>query len=94
MIQLPVYALYHAPHLYTLHDVESLLPMELFHDWSLPHRSFPILSGSTGKHIQAENMRLILRETLSEVFLKQMRFDLVAEALPDALKSAKNGKIV
>lgn len=92
-IELCVNAPYHAPHLYTQQDIESILDRKTGYCWPESSRSsIPVLSIATGEIILARNLRELLRNALVDIFLKPMQWDLLANTLSSVLQSPKDTK--
>lgn len=80
-VELPLHAPYHAEHMYTYKDIESLLDIQATSTWSLHPRFFPILSSATGQLAQGDNLLQVMRIALLEVFQQPIQFEFVAERL-------------
>lgn len=78
-VSIPVYAPYHAPHLYDQADIDRILSgpsVELFKS-TRPHAL--IHSASTGKCHSATNTFELLQSALSEILLEPVRWDNLLE---------------
>lgn len=91
-VSLPIYAPYHAPHLYSSKDIQSLLDATPVLQWSFPYRNLPILSSAFGGEFQAVDLRHGLYNALSDIFLKPMDWQSTICAVLSAVKMFKNVK--
>ncbi|KAI0877844.1 polyketide synthase [Hypoxylon argillaceum] len=72
--EIPIYAPYHAPHLFSQGDIDDILhdlPIKNLAD--LPNRT-PILS-SSGKVIRTTRFKLLLRDALTQILLDKINWD-------------------
>lgn len=89
-VSIPVYAPYHAPHLYNHADIERILSgasAELFknaHPYSLVH------SAAAGQCHSATNTLELLRSALSEILLEPVRWDSLLEEVVSQVTNASN----
>lgn len=88
-IRLPIYAPYHAPHLYSLHDIFSIWNTEPISQWFPPLKGSYILSRTSGEFFQARNLQMVLQNALNDIFLRPMQWDPVVDALASAIVSTK-----
>jgi acyl transferase domain-containing protein len=89
-IPLPIYAPYHAPHLYSSQDIESLLDIALTSQRSLPHGNLPVVSSGFEGIFQAEDLRHGLYNALSDMFLRPMEWQSMTGAVLSTIKPSKN----
>ena len=78
-IRVPIYAPYHAPHLYNESDLDTIIesrPPNLL--TSYPAK-IPVFSSATGKLIDATDFGSLLQAALREVLLQTLRWDSVLE---------------
>ena len=78
-IRVPIYAPYHAPHLYSKSDLDAILesrPPNLLNSYST---KIPIFSSATGELIDATDFSSLLQVALREVLLQTLRWDIVLE---------------
>ena len=91
-IPLPIYAPYHAPHLYSSKDIESLIDTTSSSQWSFPNRNLPVLSSALGGSFQAKNLRHSLQNALSDIFLRPLEWQSMISAVLSVVKPSKNVK--
>ncbi|TVY82050.1 Non-reducing polyketide synthase [Lachnellula suecica] len=91
-IKLSLNAPYHAAHLYSHQDIESVLDIDPVSLGREKSTSIPILSISTGEIVQAHGLRSLLQNALSEIFLRPMQWDLMADSLGSVLKATESTK--
>ena len=83
---LPVYAPYHAAHLYGSFDIPILLDSDSGSTWELltTHRpQATVLSAVTGKALEATDLRHMLEQVVSDILLSPLRWDRVLAACID-----------
>lgn len=74
-IKLPIYAPYHAPHIYGPSDVEAILRQSDRAILDSYTSKFPMVSSATGKPIVESTYGALLRMVLNDVLLEQLRWD-------------------
>ncbi|KAJ5148914.1 hypothetical protein N7448_000492 [Penicillium atrosanguineum] len=87
-IRVPIHGPYHADHLYDSRDINRIMeswPKEEFENY-VPQ--IPILSGETGKAMEAQSMEALLKVSLEEILLRQLCWDKIVDSCSSALKSA------
>lgn len=85
--RVPIHGPYHAAHLYDERDINRIMdfwPKEEFEKY-VPR--IPILSGETGKPMEAGNMEDLLKISLKEILLRQLCWDKVVDSCSSTLKS-------
>ncbi|KAJ4348315.1 polyketide synthase [Didymosphaeria variabile] len=91
-VPIPVYAPYHAPHLYSHADIERILSgplVELFKN-ARPHAL--VHSASDGRCHGATNTLDLLRSALSDVLLEPVRWDSLLEEAVSQITSVSNAE--
>lgn len=78
-VRLPVYAPYHAAHLYGLSDVDAILDASDAKILSSYVNKLPFISCSTGRVIPASDYGSLLRIVLRDILMEQLRWDNVLE---------------
>ncbi|KAF2868891.1 polyketide synthase-like protein [Massariosphaeria phaeospora] len=89
-IPIPVYAPYHAPHLYTQFDIERILGTDTA---ALLQKSRPLAmvhSASTGKCHTATNTLELVKAALSEILLEPVRWDSLLEETVNEITAFSN----
>jgi 3-oxoacyl-(acyl-carrier-protein) synthase len=87
-----VHAPYHAPHLFTPQDIERILDLDSTFDWCDNLKSIPILSMTTGEIVRTPSLRCMLQDALTDIFLRPMQWDLLANTLSSLLQPAACGR--
>ncbi|KAI9689779.1 MAG: Type I Iterative PKS [Bathelium mastoideum] len=79
---------YHAPHLFCEEDVEFILSSTSPGRWSAQTAKIPTISPSTGDTVWATNFRSLLRTAVSDILLRQLRWDHLSRRLGAIASSA------
>ncbi|KZF26353.1 polyketide synthase [Xylona heveae TC161] len=87
-IKIPIYAPYHAAHLFSKTDIESILETTTAESWSSFTANIPVISSATGKQIWAGNFRSLLQEALAEILIEPMRWDKINQEFAAVLRSS------
>ncbi|KAI5927308.1 beta-ketoacyl synthase [Camillea tinctor] len=83
---IPIYAPYHAPHLYSSEDVEEILGgLSLVLTGSRPS-NIPVFS-STGKALGGGNFKSLLKAAIGQILLQPIRWNDVLEELQSCLQT-------
>ena len=93
-IQIPIYAPYHAPHLFSKNDVESILEHTSAELWSSHSAHLPIVSCASGKLIWAGNFRSLLQVALSDLLLEPLRWEKIVQGVASIARTAASTPII
>ncbi|KAL9094177.1 MAG: hypothetical protein Q9165_003592 [Trypethelium subeluteriae] len=80
---------YHAPHLFYEEDVDSILSSSSPGRWSLQTATIPTISPSTSDTVWATSYWSLLRAGVSDILLKQLRWDKLSRRLEAIASSAR-----
>lgn len=83
--ELPIYAPFHAEHLFSKEDVSEIIQ-------SVPttgldkERTIPVISSSSGAVIEAHAFKPLLKEAVEQVLLQQIQWNEILEGLQNSLR--------
>ena len=80
-MQIPIYALYHAPHLYDMEDVHEILQPSASKLEEIHHAGRPVLSTVTGEEFSVSSTFELLEKLLQEVLVQPQRWDAVQKGV-------------
>ncbi|GAB1193046.1 hypothetical protein APSETT444_002248 [Aspergillus pseudonomiae] len=89
-VRAQIHGPYHAAHLYDGRDVDRILescPNEVVANYT---PRIPVLSSTTGKPIEVENMKDLLRAALEEILLRQLCWEKVTDACSSIVRAARH----
>ena len=93
VLEIPVHAPYHAPHLFNRFDVESILETTSAEIWASYKVNIPVVSSATGTLIWAEDFKSLLHAALTEVLIEPIRWDAIGECVTSVLQSIGESKL-
>jgi 3-oxoacyl-(acyl-carrier-protein) synthase len=85
---------YHAPHLFSHHDVESILSTTSPDGWAAQFAAIPMLSSATGEFIWAANFRSLLYAAVCDILINPLRLDKLSQRLGSIAGSAQGLPVV
>ncbi|KAL8717163.1 MAG: hypothetical protein Q9225_005573 [Loekoesia sp. 1 TL-2023] len=91
---LPLKSPYHAPHLFTEEDVNSILSITSTDDWATRFAAIPAISSSTGDLIRASNFHCLLCDGVSDILIRPLRWDKICQRLQFIASSTRGMPIV
>ncbi|AEO70601.1 polyketide synthase [Thermothielavioides terrestris NRRL 8126] len=91
---IPIYAPYHAPHLYGQKDVEAIVAPTLRSEFHSYRRQFRVISTADGKETEAATFGEVLEHALKGILREPIRLDRVVSSLGQALRDSGRGGIV
>lgn len=94
IVDLPLHAPYHAQHLYTCEDIDSLLDFQPTSGWLLHARNIHVMSNATGQLGRGNCLRHVMRNALLEVFRQRLQFDLTAKRLTMEEGAAEKTRLI
>lgn len=86
---LPIKAPYHAPHLFSDDDVESIISTTSPERWAAHTAAVPTISSTTGEFVWASNFRSLLRAAVNDILIKPLRWDKLSQRLGSIAGSAQ-----
>lgn len=93
-IPLPIKAPYHAPHLFSDDDIESILSTTSPERWAAQFAAIPTISSATGEFIWAGNFRSLLRAAIDDILIKPLRWDKLSQRLGSIAGSARGVPVI
>ncbi|RAL03688.1 ketoacyl-synt-domain-containing protein [Aspergillus ibericus CBS 121593] len=91
-LSIPIYAPYHAPHLYGPRDIQHILGAKtLSTDFRCCTPKFLVLSSVTGEAIAADTFDALLEAALNEILRQPLRLDRVVTSLGQSLRDSGRG---
>ena len=90
---LPVYAPYHAAHLFSKHDIEAILETTSADKWLNNSTSLPIVSSTTGQLIRRGNFRSMLEAALEDILLRPICLENVIQGVAYIARFSSNSTI-
>ncbi|ROW00331.1 hypothetical protein VMCG_07320 [Cytospora schulzeri] len=87
--KLPIYAPFHAEHLFSTEDVADIIQGVIATKVDKA-RTIPILSASSGAIIESHGFKPLLREAVEQVLLHKIRWNEILEGLQNVLRGLKN----
>ena len=79
--KIPIYAPYHASHLFSNDDIESILETTSAQTWSVQPAHIPVFSSASGELVWAGNFRSVLKSSLIDILLKPLRWDALVQSI-------------
>ncbi|BAE55957.1 unnamed protein product [Aspergillus oryzae RIB40] len=86
-LTIPIYAPYHASHLYGQKDIESILRKASATEFASYQCQFSILSSITGQSIQVDTFGALIDYALNAILREPLRLDRIVSSLGEALLS-------
>jgi 3-oxoacyl-(acyl-carrier-protein) synthase len=80
-IPLPIKAPYHAPHLFSDDNIESILSTTSLDHWASHCAAIPTVSSATGEFIWARDFRSLLRAAVDDILVRPLRWDKLSQRL-------------
>ena len=93
-VSLSTRAPYHAPHLFSDEDIESILSPTSTDCWAAHVADIPLISSATGEFIYAGDFRSLLHAAVGDILLKRLRWDVVSQRLVSVAGSTPGVHIV
>ena len=85
---------YHAPHLFSEEDVDSILSTTPADQWAAHFTTIPVTSSATGDTIWSGDFRSLLRAAVEDILRKPLRWDRVTQRLRFVASSARGMPLV
>lgn len=92
--QLPIKVPYHAPHLFSDDDVESIISTTSPDRWAAHTAAIPTMSGANGEFVWAGNFRSLLRAAVNDILIKPLRWDKLSQRLSSIAGSAQGVPVI
>ncbi len=84
---IPIYAPYHAPQLFSEADVESILATTSAETWASYVQNLPIVSSTTGKLVEAGDFRSALKAALVQILIEPIRWSQLSQGVASVLQA-------
>ena len=91
---LPVTVPYHAPHLFSDEDIESILSTTSPEHWAAHSAAIPTISSATGEFVWAGNFTFLLRAAVDDILKKPLRWDKLSQRLGSIAGSARGVAVI
>ena len=93
-IPLHIKAPYHAPHLFGDDDIESILSTTSPEGWEAQCAAIPTISSATGEFVWAGSFKSLLRVAVTDILIKQLRWDKLSQRLGFIAGSARGMPVI
>ncbi len=88
MMHIPIWAPYHAPHLFSEHDVEVILQATPAKAWSGHTANLKVVLGASGNLTWAGNFRTLLQAAVKSILCEPWRMDITTKGVASILSSS------
>jgi hypothetical protein len=88
-LRIPIYAPYHAPHLYGSKDIDVVLKHTLGTEFASYQQQIPVASSADQQWTGAAAFGELIQRALEEILLRPLRLDRILVALAENLKAAE-----
>lgn len=85
---------YHAPHLFSEEDIDSILSTTPADQWAAHFTTIPLISSATGDTTWSRDFRSLLRAAVEDILRKPLRWDRVTQRLRFIAGSARGMPLV
>ncbi|KAH8432989.1 polyketide synthase alb1 [Aspergillus melleus] len=85
---IPVFAPYHAPHLFTKEDIKAILLTTPEGVWGRYSAVLPVVSSTTGQLIEGDNLRRRLEAALVQILLEPVQWHQLTQGVASVLSSS------
>ncbi|PLB48450.1 conidial pigment polyketide synthase PksP/Alb1 [Aspergillus steynii IBT 23096] len=86
--QISVFAPYHAPHLFTKVDIEGILSTTPEGVWGRYGAALPVVSSTTGKLVEGDNLRRRLEAALVQILLEPVQWNQLTQGVASVVSSS------
>lgn len=93
-IPLSIKAPYHARHLFSDDDIESILSTTLNDCWAARTAAISTISSGTGEFIWARDFRSLLRAAVDDILIKPLRCDKLSQRLTSVTGSSRGVPVI
>lgn len=93
-VSLPLKSPYHAEHLFSEEDIDSILSTTSPERWASQRPVIPPISSATGEFVWANNFKSLLRAVVEDILLKPLRWDQLIRRLASTVGSIRGLPVV
>lgn len=94
IVSLPVKTPYHAPHLFSDDDVDSVLSTTAADQWAARFTVMPVISGADGDFVWTNDFRSLIRSAVEGMLRKPLRWEKVSQRLRVIAGSARGMSVM
>lgn len=93
-VPLPIKTPYHAPHLFSDNDVDSILSTTAAEQWATRFTVMPVISGANGDFVWTDDFQSLIRSAVEDILKKPLRWEKISQRLRVIAASARGMSVM